>query len=189
MKAAGTRTKGKASAMKNFKMATPTSGNITKARCRGRADTNGSRGNGMKASGSMAKSKDLASGWELIRIIMLVNGLIISRMDLENMFGIMGIFMRASGRCVCDMVKDVIVFRLEIVILESIFWARRKGVDSIDGRMAIFIVDNLCLELRVGRGLGLKKKDKKIVINMLGLIKMILNMAMENLLGRQVVDI
>ena len=87
------------------------------------------------------------------------------------------------------MVKDVIVFRLEIVILESIFWARRKGVDSIDGRMVIFIVDNLCLELRVGRGLGLKKKDKKIVINMLGLIKMILNMAMENLLGRQVVDI
>ena len=54
----------------------------------------------MKASGLMAKSKDLASGWELIRIIMLVNGLIISRMDLENMFGIMGIFMRASGRCV-----------------------------------------------------------------------------------------
>ena len=35
----------------------------------------------------------------------------------------------------------------------------------------------------------IKKKDKKIVINMLGLIKMILNMAMENLLGRQVVDI
>ena len=100
MKAAGTRTKGKASATKNFKLATPTSGNITKARCRERADTNGSRGNGMKASGLMAKSKDLASGWELIRIIMLVNGLIISRMDLENMFGIMGIFMRASGRCV-----------------------------------------------------------------------------------------
>ena len=75
----------------------------------------------MKDNGLMEKNKDLANGWVQIRIIMLVNGLIISRMDLENMFGIMEIYMRVNGRCACDMVKDVILLQLEIIILESIF--------------------------------------------------------------------
>ena len=86
-----------------------------------KADTNGSQGSGMKDNGLMEKNKDLANGWVQIRIIMLVNGLIISRMDLENMFGIMEIYMRVNGRCACDMVKDVILLQLEIIILESIF--------------------------------------------------------------------
>ena len=62
-------------------------------------------------------------------------------------------------------------------------------MDSIDGQMEIFTADNLCLESKVVRGLGSNKKDKKILINTLELIKMILNMVMENSLGKQVVDI
>jgi len=75
-----------------------------------------------------------------------VNGLIISLMDLENMFGIMEMCMRVNGKCACDMVKDVIPLQLEIIILENIFLVKHKVMDSIDGLMAIFIADNLCLE-------------------------------------------
>jgi len=44
--------------------------NIIKAKFREKADTNGSQGNGMKASGLKGKSKDSVNGWEQIKITM-----------------------------------------------------------------------------------------------------------------------
>lgn len=60
---------------------------------------------------------------------------------------------------------------------------------SIGGPIAIFIVGSLSMELRVDRALGLSRKGKRVVISMLELIRMILNMVMVSLRGRQGVDI
>ncbi len=46
-------------------------------------------------------------------------------------------------------------------------------MDNIDGLTEIFIVDNLCLESKVVRGLGSNKREKKTLINMLELTMMI----------------
>ena len=66
---------------------------------------------------------------------------------------------------------------------------RPRVMGSIDGPIAIFIVGSLSMGSRVARAHGLSKKDRRILINMLELIKMILNMVMENSRGKQVVDI
>ena len=67
------------------------------------------------------------------------NGTQTSQMGMENMCGEMGMYMKANGKLVWDMVKDPTSFLLEILTSENIFTEKLKVMDSILGVMEMCI--------------------------------------------------
>jgi hypothetical protein len=90
-------------------------------------------------SGLLEINRVMAHGKEFRMNNIAVNGHKINLMALENICGIMEIFMKESGKHVLGMDKDAINLLSEIYMLENINMGKQKVMDNILGAMEMYI--------------------------------------------------